>query len=113
VGTTTHRNESSSVDNTIVGKTSCALCFQWVACFRNGVFIGTHTPDFERVRTDDFARLFVDSLYPKATFRVTMRDHLNDPPRAVNYLSYCRIVVGPRNVPDGPTANLGFTFKQS
>ena len=57
VGTTTHRNGSSSTDNTIVGKTSCVLCFQQVASRESGVFIGTHTPDFKRVRTDDLAIL--------------------------------------------------------
>lgn len=65
MGTTTHINESSSVDNTIVEKTSCVLCFQWFACFWNAVFIGTHTPDFERVRTDssdEFGRRLTDFL---------------------------------------------------
>lgn len=55
MGTTTHRIESSSTDNTIVGKTSCALCFQQVASGTSDVFIGTHTPDFECTCTDDLA----------------------------------------------------------
>ena len=38
-----------------IDKTSCVLCFQQVASLTSGVFIGTHTPDLERVRTDDLA----------------------------------------------------------
>jgi len=43
---------SSSTDNTIVGKTNCVHMFQYVASRESGHFIGTHTPDFESVRTD-------------------------------------------------------------
>lgn len=57
MGTTTHGILSSSVDNTIVGKTSCVQCFQQVASRASGVFIGTHTPGFESVRTDDLTVL--------------------------------------------------------
>jgi hypothetical protein len=71
VGTTTHRNESSSTDNTIVGKTPCVHMFQYVTGRASGIFIGTHTLNFERVRTDDFAiwTLFVPAAIESADVR--------------------------------------------
>src|ERR1035441_7720246 len=57
VGTTTHRIESSSTDRTHSRRSLCVLCYQWVASITTAVFIGTHTPDFESVRTDSVADL--------------------------------------------------------
>jgi hypothetical protein len=57
VGTTTHRIESSSTDRTHSRESNCVLCYQWVASITTANFIGTHTPDFERVRTDDLTIL--------------------------------------------------------
>lgn len=55
MGTTTHRIESSSTDKTHPIGTLCALCYQLVAGITTAVFIGTHTPNFRSVRTDDLA----------------------------------------------------------
>ena len=45
------------------------LCYQWVASITTAVFIGTHTPDFESVRTDDFAIWRRFSLAPRSAIR--------------------------------------------
>jgi hypothetical protein len=69
MGTTTHRIESSSTDNTLSIRSLCVQCFQRVASRASGVFIGIHTPDFECVRTCNLASVRLDShLHSRSGF---------------------------------------------
>lgn len=49
--------ESSSTDRTHSSRSLCVSCYQWVASNTTAVFIGTPTPDFGSVRTDDLVIL--------------------------------------------------------
>lgn len=55
VGTTTHGIMSSSTYITHSIESICVHYYQWVASRTKDVFTSTHTPDFERVCTDELA----------------------------------------------------------